>query len=88
MTPLKEVLHRLVDAGNTMIIIKHNLDVIKTAGWIIDLEPEEGEKGGYIVGEGTPEQASSTHENYTGKIFRGVLRWEALLGIVKTKHLD
>lgn len=67
MTPIKEVLHRLVDVGNTMIIIEHNLDVIKTAGWIIDLEPEGGEKGGYIVGEGTPELASSTHKTYTGK---------------------
>ena len=55
MTPIQDVLHRLVDAGNTVIIIEHNIEVIKTAGWIIDLEPEEGENGGYIVVEGTPE---------------------------------
>jgi excinuclease ABC subunit A len=63
---LLDVLHRLVDAGNTVIVIEHNLDVIKTADWIIDLGPEGGEKGGYIVAEGTPEQVAINRSSYTG----------------------
>jgi excinuclease ABC subunit A len=55
------------------ILSEHNLDVIKTADWIIDLGPEGGEKGGYIIVEGTPEQASSTHEIYTGKYLKEFL---------------
>ncbi|MGD2158565.1 MAG: excinuclease ABC subunit UvrA [Anaerolineales bacterium] len=63
---LLDVLHRLVDAGNTVIIIEHNLDVIKTADWIIDLGPEGGEAGGYIVAQGTPEQVITVEGSYTG----------------------
>jgi excinuclease ABC subunit A len=63
---LLDVLHRLVDAGNTVIVIEHNLDVIKTADWIIDLGPEGGDKGGYIVAQGTPEQVSAAEGSYTG----------------------
>src|SRR5260221_1718583 len=64
---LLQVLHRLVDHGNTVVVIEHNLDVLKTAHWLIDLGPEGGEKGGYVIAEGTPEQvagkpASSTRE--------------------------
>ncbi|MBC8330907.1 MAG: excinuclease ABC subunit UvrA [Anaerolineae bacterium] len=64
---LLDVLHRLVDAGNTVVVIEHNLDVIRTADWIIDLGPEGGEKGGYIVAEGTPEDVAQVEESYTGQ---------------------
>jgi excinuclease ABC subunit A len=63
---LLEVLHTLVDQGNTMIVIEHNLEVIKTADWIIDLGPEGGSKGGEIVAEGTPEDVAKVKASYTG----------------------
>ncbi len=63
---LLAVLQRLVDAGNTVVVIEHNLDVIKTADWIIDLGPEGGEAGGRIVAEGTPEQVAKVKASYTG----------------------
>jgi excinuclease ABC subunit A len=63
---LLEVLHRLVDKGNSVVVIEHNLDVIKTADWIIDLGPEGGEDGGRIVAQGTPEEVAATPESYTG----------------------
>ena len=67
------VLHRLVDAGNTVVVIEHNLDVVKTADWIIDLGPEGGEDGGRIVAIGTPEDVIEVPESYTGKILRELL---------------
>ena len=67
------VLHRLVDAGNTVVVIEHNLDVVKTADWIIDLGPEGGEDGGRIVAEGTPEDVIAVPESYTGKFLRDLL---------------
>ncbi len=67
------VLHRLVDAGNTVVVIEHNLDVIKTADWIIDLGPEGGEDGGRIVAAGTPEEIVEVPESYTGKFLRELL---------------
>jgi excinuclease ABC subunit A len=70
---LLKVLHRLRDAGNTIVIIEHNLDVIKTADWIIDLGPEGGSKGGRIVAEGTPEQVAKHKTSYTGKYLRKTL---------------
>jgi excinuclease ABC subunit A len=70
---LLDVLHRLTDAGNTVIVIEHNLDVIRTADWIIDLGPEGGEKGGYIVAEGTPEQVAQVQESFTGQFLRQVI---------------
>jgi excinuclease ABC subunit A len=63
---LLEVLHRLVEQGNSVVVIEHNLDVIKTADWIIDLGPEGGVKGGEIVAEGTPEQVAKVERSYTG----------------------
>jgi excinuclease ABC subunit A len=76
---LLHVLHRLVDAGNTVIVIEHNLDVIKTADWIIDLGPEGGERGGRLVIAGTPEQVAATPESATGEYLARVLRGEPLV---------
>ena len=71
---LLEVLERLVDAGNTVIVIEHNLDVIKTADYIIDLGPEGGDKGGNIVAVGTPEEIVKCKESYTGKYLKEMLK--------------
>lgn len=68
------VLHRLRDQGNTVVIIEHNLDVIKTADWIIDLGPEGGEKGGQVLIEGTPEAVAKCAQSYTGSFLKKVLR--------------
>ncbi|HIS75466.1 MAG TPA: excinuclease ABC subunit UvrA [Candidatus Merdivicinus excrementipullorum] len=70
---LIEVLQKLVDAGNTVVVIEHNLDVLKTADWIIDLGPEGGDRGGTIVGTGTPEQLAKIPESYTGKYLAPML---------------
>jgi excinuclease ABC subunit A len=70
---LLDVLHRLTDAGNTVIVIEHNLDVIKTADWLIDLGPEGGEAGGYIVAEGTPEDVALMPTSFTGQFLGKVL---------------
>jgi excinuclease ABC subunit A len=71
---LLEVLGRIVDAGNTVIVIEHNLDVIKTADWIIDLGPEGGPDGGRIVAQGTPERVAATLGSHTGHHLGPVLR--------------
>ncbi len=73
---LLDVLHRLTDQGNTVIVIEHNLDVIKTADWIIDLGPEGGAAGGYILAQGTPEEVAATPASYTGKFLQQVLQVE------------
>ena len=70
---LLDVLHRLTDAGNTVIVIEHNLDVIKTADWIIDLGPEGGDGGGEVVAVGAPEELARAPESFTGAYLRGVL---------------
>ena len=70
---LIEVLQRFVDAGNTVLVIEHNLDVIKTADHIIDLGPEGGDEGGYIVATGTPEKVAQNEKSYTGKFLKNVL---------------
>jgi len=70
---LLNVLHRLRDAGNTVVVIEHNLDVIKTADWVIDLGPEGGEGGGRIVAEGTPEQIAASPASYTGRYLKRAL---------------
>jgi excinuclease ABC subunit A len=67
------VLHRLRDEGNTIVVIEHNLDVIKTADWVIDLGPEGGAGGGMIVATGTPEEIATNQRSYTGKYLRPVL---------------
>jgi len=70
---LIDVLQRLVDAGNTVVVIEHNLDVIKTADYIIDLGPEGGDEGGYIVAEGTPEEVAECEKSYTGQFLKKIL---------------
>ena len=70
---LLQVLNRLVNAGNTVVIIEHNLDVIKSADWIIDLGPEGGDAGGWVIAEGTPEQIAGMPQSYTGQFLRKVL---------------
>jgi excinuclease ABC subunit A len=71
---LLEVLHQLVDAGNTVAVIEHNLEVIKTADWIIDLGPEGGDGGGRVVAEGRPEDIAKVAESYTGQFLAGLLK--------------
>ncbi len=71
---LLKVLHKLVDAGNSILVIEHNLDVLKTADWIIDIGPHGGEKGGYIVAEGTPEEVAKNKKSVTGKYLSKILK--------------
>ncbi len=71
---LLEVLNRLADAGNTVVVIEHNLDVIKTADWLIDLGPEGGDKGGRVIAEGTPEQVATMKNSYTGQFLKQILK--------------
>src|SRR4029077_4726046 len=70
---LLEVLHELTDQGNTVVVIEHNLEVIKTADWIIDLGPEGGDAGGEIVAAGTPEEIVRERRSYTGQFLKPVL---------------
>jgi excinuclease ABC subunit A len=70
---LLHVLHRLRDEGNTVVVIEHNLEVIKTADWVIDLGPEGGEGGGEIVATGTPEDIAASEGSWTGKYLRPLL---------------
>ena len=71
------VLHQLRDAGNTLVVIEHNLDVIKTADWVIDLGPGGGERGGHIIAEGTPEAICEVPESLTGAYLRPLLDAQA-----------
>jgi excinuclease ABC subunit A len=75
---LLSVIHRLVDMGNTVIVIEHNLDVIKCADYLIDLGPEGGEEGGWVVAYGTPEEVSQVEGSYTGMFLKKVLENQAL----------
>ena len=70
---LLQVLSRLVESGNTVVVIEHNLDVIKTADWVIDLGPEGGDKGGELVAAGTPEEVAAVAESHTGRYLRHAL---------------
>jgi excinuclease ABC subunit A len=67
---LLDVLHQLVSLGNTVLIVEHNLDVIKSADWIIDLGPEGGDEGGRVIAEGTPEEVARVKRSYTGQALR------------------
>jgi excinuclease ABC subunit A len=70
---LLHMLHALVDAGNSMVVIEHNLDVIKNADWIIDMGPEGGAAGGKVLAEGTPEQVAKVKDSYTGQYLKKLL---------------
>lgn len=73
---LIDVLQKLVDGGNTVVVIEHNLDLIKTADHIIDLGPEGGDAGGYVVTQGTPEQVAACAQSYTGQYLKRLLQAE------------
>ena len=73
---LLNVLNKLVEAGHTVVVVEHHLDVIKAADWIIDLGPEGGEAGGYIVAEGRPEQIADVEASHTGRFLRSVFNQE------------
>jgi len=70
---LLAVLHRLRDRGNTVVVIEHNLDVVKTADWVIDLGPEGGDGGGCIIAQGTPETIANDASSYTGRYLSQVI---------------
>ena len=74
MHKLIEVLQRLVDQGNSVLIIEHNIDIIKVADYLIDLGPEGGDKGGTLVACGTPEQVAKVEASYTGQYLKDVLK--------------
>jgi excinuclease ABC subunit A len=70
---LLDVLHALVNTGNTVVVIEHNLEVIKTADWVLDLGPEGGEGGGRVVASGTPEEIAANPESHTGRFLKPIL---------------
>jgi excinuclease ABC subunit A len=74
---LLKVLHRLRDHGNTVVVIEHNLDVVKTADWVIDLGPEGGDGGGLVIAQGTPEDVMNTPASFTGRFLKPILSTEA-----------
>lgn len=73
VSKLLGVLHALVEAGNSMIVIEHNLDVIKNADWLIDMGPDGGEAGGLVIAKGTPEQVAKEPKSYTGQYLKKML---------------
>ena len=85
---LLQVLHQLVETGNTVVVIEHNLDVIKTADWIVDLGPEGGARGGRIIAEGTPEQIAKARGSATGEYLARVLRGEPLVPLSDVTFAD
>ena len=87
---LVEILQRLVDTGNSIIVIEHNLDLIKTADYIIDLGPEGGDKGGQIIAVGSPEQITRNDQSYTGKFLNKYLNQSQgiALGTVRNRKQD
>jgi excinuclease ABC subunit A len=80
VSKLLSAFRRLIDAGGSIVVIEHNLEVIKTAEWVIDLGPEGGERGGYVVGAGTPEAIAQLPNSYTGKYLAAVLNGNGTSG--------
>ena len=74
-----EILHRLADGGNTVVVIEHNLDVIKTADYIIDMGPEGGDRGGTVIAQGTPEEIIKVKKSYTGYYVKKMLEKDKAL---------
>ena len=72
------MLHRLRDHGNTVVVIEHNLDVVKTADWVIDLGPEGGDGGGMVIAQGTPEQIAANSKSYTGEFLKPLLNGQSV----------
>ncbi|HZD61395.1 MAG TPA: excinuclease ABC subunit A, partial [Xanthobacteraceae bacterium] len=85
---LLEVLHELVEQGNTVVVIEHNLEVIKTADWLIDLGPEGGDGGGEIVAAGTPEDIAKAKRSYTGQFLMPVLGRREAKGKARTEAAE
>jgi excinuclease ABC subunit A len=84
---LLEVLQSLVDKGNTVVVIEHNLDVIKAADWVIDLGPEGGSRGGLVIAEGTPEEVAANPDSYTGVFLSPVLAAQPAVGVEQPDRL-
>ncbi|MGL4575328.1 MAG: excinuclease ABC subunit UvrA, partial [Burkholderiaceae bacterium] len=84
---LLKVIHTLRDAGNTVVVIEHNLDVIKTADWVIDLGPEGGAGGGQIIAAGTPEEVAANPDSYTGRYLAKVLEDVSATRITRAKKI-
>jgi excinuclease ABC subunit A len=84
---LMEVLQALVNTGNSVLVIEHNLEVIKTADWVIDMGPDGGDAGGYLVAEGTPEDVAKVKESYTGQYLKGILAKRPAVKQAPTKSL-
>lgn len=78
-----EILRKLSDTGNTVVVIEHNLDVIKTADYIIDIGPDGGDKGGRVIAKGTPEQVAKSKKSYTGEFFKEI--FEEIVLVIKTR---
>ncbi len=87
---LLEVFQRLVDAGHSVLIIEHNLDVIKSADWVIDLGPDAGDQGGQIVAQGTPEEVAECAESHTGRALKGKVIWpgKSAVAVKKKRQLQ
>jgi excinuclease ABC subunit A len=88
ISKLLSAFRRLIDAGGSILVIEHNLEVIKTADWVIDLGPEGGERGGYIVGAGPPEAIAKLPKSYTGKFLAGVLNGNGPSGNGSSRNGD
>ena len=74
MHKLVDILHKLTESGNTVVVIEHNLDVIKTADYIIDMGPEGGDRGGTVIAKGTPEEVAKVKKSYTGQYLKKYLK--------------
>jgi excinuclease ABC subunit A len=83
---LLQVLQRLVDSGNTIVVIEHNMEVIKSADWIIDLGPAGGDAGGYVIAQGTPENVAENEQSFTGHFLKRMFNEEA--AFVKAHHTE